>query len=245
VKVLIAEDSPQTSLILQSVVESLGHECIMASDGVEAWERFRQAQPPVVISDWLMPRMDGQELCRHIRESGQAETYFIFLTGLEDKLHLLEGQRAGANAYLTKPVDSRELQLALDRAERATALRGSARPLGGEGRAALIEQLAAMGPRLSTRVAVNGRSLTLDAAIKLIEQLPAESTVGRRWPIISIDPDPFVDHEDGVRPPTSADLQQRRTEHAEQAELVQNLVQRARAERRTSWWRKLLGAEKR
>ena len=67
-KVLIAEDSAVARAVLENTLTSLGHEWIAAEDGNAAWELFLRSTPDVVISDWLMPGMDGDELCRRVRE---------------------------------------------------------------------------------------------------------------------------------------------------------------------------------
>ena len=121
-KILIAEDSAMGRRLLQRVVESLGHECRVADDGVAAWELFRQEGADVVISDWLMPGMEGPELCRRVRGADGPYAYFVFLTVLRDKQHALQGVRAGADDYLTKPLDPDELQVCLIAAERVVAV---------------------------------------------------------------------------------------------------------------------------
>ncbi len=105
-KVLIAEDDAVSRRILRSMVESLGHECLATSDGLEAWETYQStADIEVVISDWMMPNMDGLELCRRVRGlDREGYTFFIFLTALGGREHLLEGMQAGADEYLTKPL---------------------------------------------------------------------------------------------------------------------------------------------
>src|SRR4051794_11127117 len=231
-RIVIAEDSPETSLIIRRAVESLGHQCRMATDGVEAWDLFQRTAPQMVISDWMMPNMDGRELCRRIRESERPTTYFIFLTRLEDRLHFLQGERAGADAYLTKPVQLEELRFTLEQAELRM---GSGQPASSaqvdalmsgadsQARRELLQQLAEMGSRLTTRVTLNGRSMMLDAALTLIEQLPPTTTVGRRWPEIWITPDPFLDLNHATRPPRSDTLQRQRVQHEEQTDLIQQL----------------------
>jgi two-component system cell cycle response regulator len=77
----------------------------------------------VVISDWMMPGIDGLELCRRVRGTNSSSyTFFIFLTALGDKEHLLEGMRAGADDYLAKPLDCEELQVWLAAASRINSL---------------------------------------------------------------------------------------------------------------------------
>lgn len=122
-KVLIAEDSATPRLILLQALERLGHQCLVAADGVEAWELFRQSEVDLVISDWMMPRMDGNELCRKVRsEPSPGYPYFVMLTSLEDRERIVEAMEAGVDDYLTKPFDREELQARLLAAERVTAL---------------------------------------------------------------------------------------------------------------------------
>jgi two-component system chemotaxis response regulator CheY len=123
-KILIAEDDAVSRMILRRAVEKVGHECLAAEDGDEAWELYRKT-PDVdaIISDWMMPGMDGLELCRKIRsEERDGYTYFIFLTALGDRDHLLMGLEAGADDYLSKPLDRDELQVRLISARRVTQL---------------------------------------------------------------------------------------------------------------------------
>ena len=123
-KILIAEDDSVSRMILRRAVEKVGHECLAVEDGEEAWKLYRKT-PDVdaIISDWMMPGMDGLELCRKIRaEERDGYTYFIFLTALGDRDHLLVGLEAGADDYLSKPLDRDELQVRLISARRVTQL---------------------------------------------------------------------------------------------------------------------------
>jgi two-component system cell cycle response regulator len=121
-RVLIADDSPAHRLALQKAVAKLGHECLVAEDGDEAWELFNAELPEVVISDWVMPGIEGDELCRRIRETDGPYCYVIVLTSLDDKQHVMKGMRAGADDYLTKPLDTDDLEARMAAAERVTAL---------------------------------------------------------------------------------------------------------------------------
>jgi diguanylate cyclase (GGDEF)-like protein len=122
--VLVADDDAVTRRILQVAITRLGHECMLARDGNEALELYRNTEIDVVISDWTMPGMDGIELCKHIRaqRAATAYTYFILLTTDEDKQHFLIGMHAGADDYLRKPPDPDELMVHLHTAARITAL---------------------------------------------------------------------------------------------------------------------------
>ncbi|MGB3681617.1 MAG: diguanylate cyclase [Rubrobacteraceae bacterium] len=123
-RVLVAEDDAVSRLILRRAVEKLGHECLTAEDGEKAWQTYKENPDlDVVISDWMMPGVDGLELCHRIRaEERHGYTYFIFLTALGDKEHLLMGFEAGADDYLSKPLDREELQVRLISAHRLTTL---------------------------------------------------------------------------------------------------------------------------
>jgi two-component system, cell cycle response regulator len=123
VKVLIAEDDAVSRLTLGRAVERLGHEILVAADGVAAWELFRQHAVDVIVSDWLMPGMDGLDLCRRVREAQRdTYTYFLLLTSMEGKQNFIQGMQAGADDYLTKPLDREELQVRLQVASRVTSL---------------------------------------------------------------------------------------------------------------------------
>lgn len=122
-RVLIAEDDPPSRLIHQMIVEKCGHDCLLAKDGEEAWKLFQASEVDVILSNWMMPNVDGIELCRRVRkEKRAAYTYFILLTSRGEKEHLLEGMNAGADDYLTKPLDAEELQVRLISASRVTSL---------------------------------------------------------------------------------------------------------------------------
>jgi sigma-B regulation protein RsbU (phosphoserine phosphatase) len=120
VKILAVEDDPVALAVLRQALRRLGHDGIEASDGQAAWERLQAEPVRVVVSDWLMPRVDGLELCRRIRGRVGAEyTYFILLTGNDATA---DNQRSAADAgvddFLTKPLNFEELWMRLRVAER-------------------------------------------------------------------------------------------------------------------------------
>jgi diguanylate cyclase (GGDEF)-like protein len=121
-KVMVVEDGRTTRMMLKSAVERLGHECLTASDGIEAWELFRSQGADVIISDWLMPGIEGPELCRLVRANPGPYTYFVLLTAFGDRTHALEGMQAGADDYLSKTLDVDDLNLRLVAAERVSGL---------------------------------------------------------------------------------------------------------------------------
>jgi two-component system cell cycle response regulator len=115
VKILVADDDLITRRILEHDLESWGHTVVAASDGASAWEILNTADAPrIAVLDWMMPGCSGPEICRAIRRrvSG-AYTYLLLVTSREDKADLLRGLAAGADDYLTKPVDTDEFQARL------------------------------------------------------------------------------------------------------------------------------------
>src|SRR3990170_294058 len=80
-RVLLAEDDTASRIILEKHLKNWGYEVLTAQNGSEAWEIIRNQQPQIVLIDWIMPEMDGLELCRKIRSMPDGRyTYLIFLT---------------------------------------------------------------------------------------------------------------------------------------------------------------------
>lgn len=118
-RVLIAEDDMVSRRLLQSFLEKWGHEVVAAADGAEAWDLFQNGEFPVVITDWMMPKMDGVQLIRSIRSSSPAGYVFIvLLTAKSEKEDIVEGMEAGADDFLAKPFDRNELRARLRAGER-------------------------------------------------------------------------------------------------------------------------------
>jgi sigma-B regulation protein RsbU (phosphoserine phosphatase) len=119
VKILIAEDDAVSRLVLVSRLKKLGHEVHPAEHGKDAWYTYLRVRPRLVITDWMMPEMDGLELCRKIRaEHRHHYAYIIMLTALSGKERFLQGMNAGADDFVTKPIEPLELQARLTVAER-------------------------------------------------------------------------------------------------------------------------------
>ncbi len=131
-KVLVVEDDPVTRRVLSAVLEQLGHAVGLAADGVAGWEQLQLEPSEVVITDWMMPRMDGLELTRKIRSAPRERyTYIIMLTVLTGRDRYLDGMEAGADDFLSKPLDRDELHARLRVAERVLGLQTSLRQLEG------------------------------------------------------------------------------------------------------------------
>ncbi len=122
-RILIADDEPTSRLVLRAMVSKLGHECVVAEDGSSAWDILASGGIDVLLTDWMMPGVDGPELCRRLRnEVGGGYIYIVLTTGLDNPEDVLKGMSAGADDYLTKPIDTFAVQTRLVAAERVTEL---------------------------------------------------------------------------------------------------------------------------
>jgi sigma-B regulation protein RsbU (phosphoserine phosphatase) len=119
-KILIAEDEPIAARILQRALEAFGYEVTLARDGVEAWEAFDREPVRLIVSDWIMPGLDGLGFCRKVRERQKTlYTYFILLTSQETRPENYDlASNAGVDDFLTKPLDRPTIRMRLRVAER-------------------------------------------------------------------------------------------------------------------------------
>ncbi|ELT45645.1 response regulator/GGDEF domain-containing protein [Arthrobacter nitrophenolicus] len=121
--VLVADDDAGSLLVAKAAVEKYGHQCIVAADGETAWQLFQERRPQVVVSDLVMPGLNGFDLCRAIRASeASSYTYVVLLTSHGAQEDVLEGMRAGADDYISKPLDPFVLHTRLLAARRVTAV---------------------------------------------------------------------------------------------------------------------------
>lgn len=117
--ILIAEDDPLSLALLEQFLEAEGYTYVSATNGREALEQYKKKPFSIVITDWLMPEMDGTELCRAIRNLGSDHyTFIILLTSLNSNDALVEGLEAGADDYIVKPVHPAELRVRLKGCQR-------------------------------------------------------------------------------------------------------------------------------
>jgi DNA-binding response OmpR family regulator len=130
--ILIAEDDLLSQRVLTATLTKLGHGVTVVSNGREAWEALESRHYPILITDWVMPEMDGLELCRALRAARRPKyTYVLLLTALDGKENYLHGMDAGADDYLTKPFELDQLRARLRVAERVIALQEEVRTLSG------------------------------------------------------------------------------------------------------------------
>jgi CheY-like chemotaxis protein len=121
IQVLIAEDDPHVRGLVRDVITDLGHSTACVASGDEALSYYAEHGADVVVSDWMMPGLDGVELCQRMRAHiGAPYTYFILLTALGDTEHRLAGIQAGADDYVAKPFTIEDIEAPLLTAERVT-----------------------------------------------------------------------------------------------------------------------------
>lgn len=126
-KVLIAEDDPTSRLLLESVLKQWGYDVVSTCDGNEAWAAFQADEAPrLAILDWMMPGMDGVEVCRKVRQQDtQNPTYIIILTTLDRKADIVKGLESGADDYVAKPFHQEELRARVQVGRRVVELQSA------------------------------------------------------------------------------------------------------------------------
>ena len=112
-RVLAAEDNPVFQSMLRTMLTRWGYQAVIARDGVEAWNVLQRPDAPrLAVLDWMMPGMDGVEICRRIRAvNREPYVYILLLTARTESQDLIEGMDAGADDYLTKPFNAHELRV--------------------------------------------------------------------------------------------------------------------------------------
>ncbi len=172
-KILIVDDEPAMLDLLGLRLTALGYEYAKASDGVEAMARLRSDEFPIVITDLMMPNMDGMQLLKHIREQ-YPNTEVIVVTGYYDSLSYTEVINAGASDYITKPFMSDELEAKLKRVQREQELI--------RGLKSLLESLERQLQEREESLDATSKSLT--ETMDRLKQLQAQTIVskyGRPW----------------------------------------------------------------
>jgi sigma-B regulation protein RsbU (phosphoserine phosphatase) len=131
-RTLIAEDDRSLRETLSRLLRLEGYDVVEAASGIEAWHEFEQSRFTLVLSDWMMPQLDGLELCRRIRATERPYySYVILLTALKGKGHFLQAMSAGIDDFISKPFDADELRAKLHVAERIATLHDRVKRLEG------------------------------------------------------------------------------------------------------------------
>lgn len=128
IDILIVEDSPTQALNLQLLLEQQGYRVKVASNGKHGLHILQKGFYPIVITDWVMPEMDGFQFCQALRsQEFTGYVYIILLTAKDTRSDIVAGLEAGADDYLIKPVDGAELIARLNTAKRIIRLEHSLR----------------------------------------------------------------------------------------------------------------------
>ncbi|MFJ4262272.1 diguanylate cyclase [Paenarthrobacter nicotinovorans] len=180
-KILIADDDQISRMITKAAVEQSGHECIVAVDGDSAWQLFKEQSPEAVVTDLMMPGLNGLDLCRAIRAAEEdSYTYIILVTSHGSRKDVLAGMEAGADDYVTKPLDPFNLHIRLLAAQRITSLHADL----ARYRSALTEQA-----RTDPLTKVHNR-------LKLSEDLGDLQDGNRGYCLAMVDVDNFKSYND-------------------------------------------------
>jgi CheY-like chemotaxis protein len=125
--VLIADDDRIAAAVLSRTLQQWNYDVTVVPDGAEAWSHLQAAQskgaPTLAILDWMMPHLEGADVCRRVRrDMPLANMYLMLLTSLESRSHIVAGLDAGADDYLVKPFDPDELRARVSVGVRVLAL---------------------------------------------------------------------------------------------------------------------------
>lgn len=129
-RILVADDDPTLRMIVKGGLKAGGHEVVTVETGAEAWEMLKNEYFPIVITDWMMPGIDGLQLTALIRKTPrEAYTYVVMLTGKSKREDYLKAIHAGVDAFLPKPLDGIFLEAQVNIASRILGLQAHTRQL--------------------------------------------------------------------------------------------------------------------
>ena len=110
-KILVVDDDPTIRLVVQAAMRSMGHEVVTCESGKDAWHTLKSGHFPIIITDWMMPDMDGLQLTQLVRRTpSDSYTYVIMLTSKTSRDDYFKAIEGGVDAFLPKPVDRAMLE---------------------------------------------------------------------------------------------------------------------------------------
>ena len=185
-KILVAEDDRVTRLVLTRALASWGYEVVAVSDGEEAWQALSREKMRLLVSDWEMPRLEGPDLCRRIRQASMNYVYALLLTTHKEPDRIVEGLDAGADDFITKPFNPAELRARLGVGRRILELQDElAEKLRELERAnSQLAKVASTDPLMNI-----GNRRSFELAIGRVSQEAARE--GTRYGVLMIDVDHF------------------------------------------------------
>jgi putative two-component system response regulator len=193
-KILLAEDDPIVRQHLLELLSATGEPIFTAEDGRQAVQFLEEQRPRIVVSDWVMPQMDGIELCRYIRSrTGADPVHFVMLTANSEKCRLLEAFQTGVDDFITKPFDPEEVLARVRAGIRATKLHDE-RLRKATGSKAIQAELAVINSRLEHLTITDeltGLFNRRHAMSRLEEQWALDDRYDRQFCLAMIDIDHF------------------------------------------------------
>jgi diguanylate cyclase (GGDEF)-like protein len=180
-RILIADDDPVSRRLLQATLTKWGHEPIVCVDGTQALSVLQKGDAPkIAILDWMMPGLDGVQVCREVHKKVQDHAYVILLTGKDRTDDIIEGLDAGADDYLTKPFDPAELRARLRVAFRTMDLLPDAK---SEGDVTALQPLRDASTGLLTRSEI---------LVLLKRHIVRSQQAGKTVGVILVQPDQYA-----------------------------------------------------
>jgi CheY-like chemotaxis protein len=150
--ILVADDDGVTRLLLSSALSKLGHQVQEAENGRDALALWEQEHQPLIISDWLMPDVDGLEFCRNIRaHKSSSLTYVVLLTARLGKASYLEAMAAGVDDFIPKPFEKEQLAARVRVAERILGLHENLRTANRDLESRVLERTAELQKALAVK----------------------------------------------------------------------------------------------
>ena len=160
-RIMVVDDQASTRHFLQAILAGIGHQVAVASSGKEALSLSLEFNPQLIVTDWVMPEMDGIELCKSLRATKPGQRiYLIILTALEDEDHLIEAFEAGVDDYIVKPLNERIIKARLRAGQRVIRMQEE------------IEREREEIRRYAAELAVTNRRLQEAALTDMLTALP-------------------------------------------------------------------------
>lgn len=173
-RLLLVDDEPGLREAVQAYLEDSGFTVDTASNAQEGWELLQQHAPNLVISDIMMPQVDGYQFLKQLREDPRFNTLpVVFLTARGMTADRIQGHRAGVDAYLSKPFDPDELVAIV---ENILERRAAISPAEGEDKSPAINDLASQIAEIKYLLTQRGAVAQTPAPIK-IDLTPREQSV--------------------------------------------------------------------
>jgi len=183
-KILAVDDEPVSLKILERALRKAGHEVMTAVNGSDALRIALETHPHAVIADWMMPEMDGIDLCKALRRSALGRNvFFLLLTGRGEEDRIVEAFDAGVDDYVTKPFNPKILLARLKGGQRVIELQERVEA----NRRVVMKQVAEMG--LLTRKLRNA------AHTDALTELP-----NRRYAMVRLEAEWEASNAPGSRP---------------------------------------------